>query len=139
LDTIDAPMAHELVFDANERVKLLEGAIRAYVAEKLKEISWYADQGEEVMFAESRSLADAAFSVAEVAGAAGLQSIGEIARGIGAMVENLFTSGVWHTDALQLHIGALALINEDGSGTTAENAHILERLRAMREAVGVVE
>jgi len=96
-------------------------------------------QGEEVLFAECRTLSDAALNVAEVAGAAGMDALGEVARGISAMVESLTTSGVWHSDALKLHLDALALINQAGGRMTEENKVILARLRGMRATVGVTE
>jgi hypothetical protein len=136
---IDAPTSDDLIADASMRVAQLEGAIRAYVAEQLKEIMAYANAGEDVLFAESRTLGDKALNVAEVAGAAGMDAVGEVARGISAMVDNLVSSGVWRTDALKLHLNALALVNRGGGERTPESDLILKRLRGMREAVGVLE
>ncbi|ACG79639.1 cheE protein [Phenylobacterium zucineum HLK1] len=139
LEAIQAPTAAELIADAESRVEALGDAIRTYVAEKLEEIRAFAEQSEDVLFAECRTLGETAMNVAEVAGAAGLEAVGEVARGISAMVDNLISSGVWHTDALRLHLDALALVNASGGGMTPENEVILMRLRGMREAVGVVE
>lgn len=139
LETIDGPTAAELVMDAECRVAQLSEAIHAYVEEKLKEILAFASQGEEVLFAECQTLSEAALNVAEVAGAAEMEATGEVARGISAMVDSLMTSGVWHSDALKLHLDALALVNQAGGGMSEENQTILARLRGMREAVGVVE
>ncbi|MFC3070607.1 hypothetical protein [Phenylobacterium soli] len=139
LETIDAPTAAELVNDAECRVAQLSEAIHGYVEAKLQEILVFATQSEEVLFAECQTLADAAMNVAEVAGAAEMEAIGEVARGISAMVEGLTTSGVWHSDALKLHLDALALVNQNGGGLTDENKTILARLRGMREAVGVAD
>jgi hypothetical protein len=135
----DAPTSDDLIADASMRVAQLEGAIRAYVAEQLKEIMAFANAGEDVLFAEARTLGDKALNVAEVASAAGMDAVGEVARGISAMVDNLVSSGVWHTDALRLHLNALALVNRGGGERTPESDLILERLRGMREAVGVLE
>lgn len=139
LDSIDAPTTAELLMDAECRVAQLSEAIHAYVAEKLREILAFATEGEEVLFAQCQSLSDAALKVAEVAGAAEMEAIGEVARGISAMVDSLMTSGVWHSDALRLHLDALALVNQSGGGMSEENKVILARLRGMREAIGVVE
>lgn len=139
LGSLEGPTSSELIAEADNRVAALNTAIRAYVGEKLREIMDYATQGDEVLFAECQALSEASLNVAEVAGAAGLGAIGEIARGINAMIDNLVTSGVWHTDALRLHLDSLALVSRDGGGMTPENETILQRLRGMREAVGVVE
>jgi hypothetical protein len=139
VQSLDGPQAHELIADADERVGLLGEAIRSYVAGKIDEIMHYASQGEDVLFAECRTLGEAAMNVAEVAGAARLETIGDIARGISAMIDNLITSGVWHTDALRVHLNTLALVNQRDGGRTPENDLILANLRSMREAIGVVE
>jgi hypothetical protein len=137
--TLDAPDADDLVMEAEARVGRLSDGIRAYVASKLDEIMGYATQGEDVLFAECRTLGAAALNVAEVAGAARLETVGDIARGISAMVDNLITSGVWHTEALRLHLKALVLVNQGDGGRTPANQQILARLRSMREAIGIVE
>lgn len=139
LDNLDAPTAAELVAEAEGRASKLSVAIRAYVEEKLADIMAFATQGEEVLFAECQTLSTAALNVAEVAGAAEMEAIGEVARGISAMVEGLVTGGVWHSDALKLHLDALALVTQAGGRLTDENKVILARLRGMREAVGVAE
>jgi hypothetical protein len=135
----DAPTAGELVAAAEGRVAGLEGRIRAYVAEKQKEIAAFATKADDILFAECRALGDAALNVAEVAGAAGLDDVGEVSRGISAMVDSLVTSGVWHTDALRLHIDALALLDQGAEADEAKNALVLQRLRIMREAIGIPE
>lgn len=139
LQTLDGPTTSELVADADARVSKLAGAIRSYVEEKLDAILAFAEQGEDVLFAECRTLSEVSLNVAEVAGAAGMEAIGEVARGITAMVDSLVTNGVWHSDALKLHLNALALVNQAGGKLTEENQVILTRLKGMREAVGVNE
>lgn len=139
LRSLDGPTAGELIADAEGRVEQLGTAIRAYVADKLDEILGFATQGEDVLFAECRTLGDTAMNVAEVAGAAGMDALGEAARGISAMIDSLVTNGVWHSDALKLHLDALALINLSDGRMTEPNRVILARLRGMREAVGVRE
>lgn len=136
---LDGATPAELIAAADGRVATLNAAIRGYVDDKLKEIMAFASQGEDVLFAECRTLADASLNVAEVAGAAGLDAVGEVARGISAMVEGLITSGVWHSDALRVHLEALALVNQAGGRMSEENEVILKRLRGMRQNIGVVE
>lgn len=139
LHSADAPTGAELVAAAEGRLANLQDRIRDYVAEKHKEIVAYAALGDDILFAECGALGEAALGVAEVAGAAGLVTVGEIARGISAMVDSLFSSGVWHTDALRLHIDALALVDPHASDGAPDSDRILKRLRTMREAVGILE
>ncbi len=129
--------AQVLIAEANARVEALGDVIRAYVREKLEVIALYGAADEAVLFAESRTLGDAARGVSEVAGAAGMDTIGEIACGICAMIDNLTANGVWHTEALKVHISALKLVNQGAVGRDAGNDAILERLTAVRAAVGI--
>lgn len=62
----------------------------------------FSEADELTVFSECRTLQAAAIAVAEVAGAAGMGAIGEIARGIYAMVDSLNTTGSIHIEALQL-------------------------------------
>ena len=128
-----------LISDADALVEALGDTLRAYVGEKLEVIAAYAAADEDRLFAESRSLGDAARGVAEIAGAAGMETTGEIARGICGMIENLVTNGVWHTEALKVHINALKLVNQRAVGRDAGNEAILGRLSALRAAVGVLD
>lgn len=138
LQAIDGPTVDELVRDAEARTRLLGEGIRAFVAEKLDVLSAYAARDEASVFAECLAVADCARSIAEVAEAADLRDVGEAARGICAMVENLISNGVWHSDALRLHLDALQLL-KDGSAAPESSQVILERLREMRVSVGVQE
>jgi hypothetical protein len=47
--------------------------------------------------------------------------------------------GVWHSDALRLHIDAIALLNQRIGAAPAEDDVVLSRLRNMRRAIGVSE
>lgn len=129
----------ELVDAAQSRVAQLEGAIRAYVDDKLPRLMSFADLREDDLFARCEALGRQALDVAEVAGAGGLQALGEVAHGIAAMVDSLRRHGVWHTDALQLHLNALVLLHPVSGGAPAEVEVMLRRLRNMRIAIGVTE
>lgn len=139
LSSLEAPTLSELANDAEARLARLEGAIRLYVHEKLREIAEYAAKPEEELFAECRSLANHALEVAEVASAGGLAAIGEVARGIKAMVDSLITGGVWHTDALRLHISVITVLNQQVGEGEPDDELVLSRLRNMRRALGVAE
>ena len=130
---------NQLIAEADARVGALRGVIRNYVAKGLEVIAGYATADESILFAESATLGDVARGVAEIAGAAGMETIGEIACGICAMIESLTTNGVWHTEALRVHINALKLVNQGAVGRDATDDAILRRLSAVRAAVGVLD
>jgi hypothetical protein len=129
----------ELVRDADGKVQDLSGEIRAFVQENLTPLLGYVGKSEDVLFADSRKLGGYARNIAEVAGAAGMEGVGEIARGISSMIDNLSASWLWHSDALKLHLDSLALMNQGAALDRDAQALVLNRLQTMRQAVGVVE
>ena len=131
------PTVDSLEAAAKARVATLKDKIQEYVAGQLALIAALAKEREEIIFAECLSLGAAAQAICEVAGAAEMESLGEAALGIHAMVEALVTQGVWHSEALKLHIDALALLAAHPDLPRPEVITTLERLKAMRERVGV--
>ena len=67
-----------------------------------------------------------------------MATIGEIARGLDAMVQSAAHGGVWRADAVRLHIQSLGMVDQTRPDRTGE-ATILENLRALRRAIGTVE
>lgn len=137
---IDAPNAQPqevLISKANANVEELGDAFRTHIRAKVSEILAYADQGDDVLHAEREGLGRAALSVAEIAGAANMEAVGEVSRGISAMLSDL-ASGGWRSDALLVHIRSLGLVSQLGP-PTAPDLLVLDRLAAMRKAIGVVE
>ncbi len=129
----------DLVAASEARVALLADKIREHVSAQVAQIVKIHDMGEEEMFAQCIEIGDAAMNIAETAGAAELQPVGEAARGIRAMVDSLVSSGVWHSDALALHITSLALLNGPTPPSAKETKAILKRLHDLRAAIGVAE
>ncbi|MBL8772013.1 MAG: hypothetical protein JNK30_11590 [Phenylobacterium sp.] len=138
LSGLGGASTNELVRDADQNVEDMGDQIREFVKENLAPLLTYAGKGEDVLFAESRTIGKHARNIAEVAGAAGMEGIGEVARGISCMIDNLGSSGLWHTDALKLHLDSLLLLTSSGV-PRGEQALILNRLLTMRQRIGVVE
>ena len=139
LGGIEALPAEKLVAAANTRVGLLRESLRAYVRSKVEIILSFTDASEVDLFTECAAIEDAALGVAEVAGAAGLAAVGEVARGISAMLASLRSRGAWHTEALRVHIASLAIVSQNGGAGSAENDLVNTRLAVMRRAIGIVE
>lgn len=129
----------ELVARSEKRVESLADDIRAFVAHQISRILCVYECGEVEVFGSCLEISDAAMNIAETAGAAKMEEIGEVARGIRAMVDGLVASGIWHADALALHIDFLALLNGGTPPTQAEARKTLTRLQSMRAAIGIVE
>lgn len=134
LDARDAPAAERLVGDAGARLASLREQLVVYVRAETNKVLIYGDAPEDQLFAESTALGEAALSVAEVAGAAGMAGLGEVARGIYSLTNAVRTQGFWHAEAVHVHIGALALLcrlGREDDGTVANQLH------AMRRSLGV--
>src|SRR5579875_3517803 len=129
--------ANELIASAEKRVADLGPSIRAYVFERVKAILAIVDDPSAAATGTAE-IGAAAMKVAEVAGAVGLASLGEVARGISAMVEAAGPDGAPRPDAFALHIDALRLLDRSGGHIDGEE-QMLARLRALRTAVGVPE
>ena len=128
-----------LVADCEKRLLLMKDELQAYVREQIREIVSIHAQGEDLMFARCKELGLAAMNIADVAGIAKLAEVGEAAHGIRAMIDSLVRKGVWHTDALELHITSLVLLSSEPAPSQEEIGRVLGRLRKMRAAIGVVE
>lgn len=126
-----------MIARAEDGVATLRGSIRTYVHEMRATIAVLARQSEELVFAESALISQAALDICDVAGSAGMEATGEAARGIYAMIDALVTRGVWHTDALKLHVEALSLLNADPPPPTEAVNKILADLQVMRDFIGV--
>lgn len=134
----DGRPAAELLAEAEARIVELAPQIAAFLDAEVDTLLALGMRPEEEVFAECRALSDCALRIAETAGAAGQPALGEAARGIRAMIESLFTGGVWHSDALQLHVEAVALIARSAP-PPEEQSRVLTRLQKMRERIGVME
>ena len=133
----DDPTVACLTRDAETRVGALRDQIRSHVAQQHAILAAYAAGPEEEIFANCREIALAARAISDVAGAADMESLGEVARGIFALISALRSKGVWHTDALKLHIDTLALLNRDTPPTRCDAGQMLKRLKGMRDWIGV--
>lgn len=139
LNSLGGTTTGELVAEAEKRVEALADQIQTFVAAKVQLILPYADHSDDRLFAECRTLADAAVQVAEVAAAAKLGAVGEITRGIANIVDGLLTLGVWHGEALRVHIRALQLVTQTQGRSAVDDGAIADRLCEMRISIGLGE
>lgn len=139
LDSPDGIAVEDMVANAEKRVARLAGDLHRFVGGCVDQIVAIHGEGEEALFAASLTVGDLAMNIAEVATGPRLEAVGEVARGIRAMVDSLVAHGVWHTDALNLHITSLDLLYGDQRPADAEVARVLTDLREMRLAVGATD
>jgi hypothetical protein len=136
---VDGVLPNELVSAAEARVEDMRESLEEVIAATLEEMLALGMQPEELVFADCREISRLALEIAEIAGAAGMTSIGEAARGVRIMIDSLFLGGVWHSDALRLHFEALQLLSSEPRPGPDEETAILARLQRMRQRVGVRE
>ena len=139
LEGSDGVSFDEMVAASAAGIETLLPSIREFVRARIIELTKIFEEGEESMFGRSAEIGALAMNIAEVAGAARLPSLGEVARGICAMVDSLLSAGVWHSEALNLHITSLTLLNAGIPLPPDEIKKMLNQLREMRRAVGVLE
>lgn len=135
----DGPSAVSLIADADARVAALADSIRAFVADRIALIAPYADRAEDELFAGCKDIGEPAMNIAEVADAAGLDAVGAVARGVCVMLDGLISLGVWHTEALCIHLRALRLVGDPDGPTSEEGRRIIEDLLALRRSIGLPE
>ena len=134
LGSSTAPTADELMVAAQANVETLADDLRAYVENECTELlAKAARPGEE------QSLSQTALNIAEVAGSAGLAAMGEVARGIRAMIVSRAEGHGWDNQAFQLHLVTLARFRAGSGDMTPENAELLKGLEAVRHKIGVPE
>lgn len=133
------PTAESLIADADARVAALADSVRAFVDARIAVIAPYADRPEDELFAACRDIGAPAMDIAEVADAAGLDAVGAVARGVCVMLDGLVTLGVWHTEALCIHLRTLRLVAAPGGPTGEASQRIVEDLLAMRQSLGLPE
>ena len=78
-------------------------------------------------------------NIAEVAEAAGLDAVGAVARGICVMLDGLVGRGIWHTEALRVHLRALALVHGQSGRPESAGDAIAEELQSLRLSLGFSE
>lgn len=135
----DGPTVDSLIADADARVALLTDRIRVFVAGKVALVAAYAEQSEDALFAGCRDIGEPAMNIAEVAEAAGMGAVGAVARGICVMLDGLVTRGVWHTEAMRVHLRALTLVGGQGGGPGSPPLTIVEDLRTLRRSLGLTD
>ena len=121
----DGPTVDSLVSDADARVALLADRIGIFVAGRVAILAGWAEQPEEALFGGCKSIEEPAMGIAEVAEAAGL--------------DGLVSRGIWHTDALRIHLRALTVVHAESGQPGSANLMIVEELQSLRASLGFTD
>jgi hypothetical protein len=93
-------------------------------------------QDEADIFAQSREIGWLALKIVESARLADRPQLADTAEGVWEMIEALSTRGVWHTEALRIHVEALLALTADTALDEPHRRVIAQELLRMRAAVG---
>lgn len=93
-------------------------------------------QDEADIFAQSREIGWLALKIVESARLAKRPGLADAAEGVWEMVEALTTRGVWHTEALRVHVEALLALTSERDLDESHRQVIARELLRMRAAVG---
>ncbi len=135
----DGPTVESLVSDADARVGRLADSIGAFVAGKVVVLAAWAEQPDETLFADCQAIGEPAMNIAEVAEAAGLDTVGAVARGICVMLDGLVSRGIWRPEALRIHLRALSLVHGQSGQPGSDGRAITRELLALRLSQGFTE
>lgn len=96
-------------------------------------------QDEADIFAQSREIGWLALKIIESARLACRPELADAAEGVWEMIDALSSRGVWHTEALRVHVEALLVLSSRLEVPAAERQVIARELLHMRAAVGAAE
>lgn len=124
-----------LVKRAEAAVDALRPESEAALIADLKALIDACEQPEIEIFAMAGDLRVMACHLLENALQAGRRDVARISEGVVDLIEALFTSGVWHTEALLLHTAALKVLASGVRLSEADLARIQEELARLRDAI----
>lgn len=136
LSGMDRKAFAEHVQNAEREVERIAPILSESIEGDVQALIRLCRQDEAEVFGQCREIGWLALSIVESAGLARRPELAEAAKGVWEMVQALSDRGVWHTDALALHIDTLQTLTS-GSQIDAESmAAMVRALLAMRTAIG---
>lgn len=93
-------------------------------------------QDEADIFAQSREIGWLALKIVESARLARHPELADAAAGVWEMIDALSTRGVWHTEALRIHVEALLALTSEAGADPSQRRVIAHELIRMRAAIG---
>lgn len=136
LSGMDHKAFAEHVQNAEREVERIAPSLSESIEGDVQSLISLCRQDEAEVFGQCREIGWLALRIVESAGLAQRPELAETAKGVWEMVQALSDRGVWHTDALALHIAGLHALTS-GRPIDAEGMAAVGRaLLAMRTAIG---
>jgi hypothetical protein len=136
LSGMDRKAFAELVQNAEHEVQLIAPKLGESIGGDVQALIRLCRQDEANIFGQSREIGWLALRIVESARLADRPELAEAAEGVWEMIEALSARGVWHTDALKLHVEALQVLSGDENVTLDRRETITQALRTMRQTIG---
>lgn len=133
----DGKTFEELVAAAEANVERLQPLGLSILRDKVRELVVLCERPEDIVFGDSPEVARIAMHVAEDADQVGDADIAQTARGVCAMMDALFDDGVWHSEALEVHVQALKVLASPLPLSQSQKITIQRELFQMRQSIGV--
>lgn len=136
LSSLDRKAFAEHVAAAEQQVQRVTPILGESIEDDVLALIRLCRQNEADIFAQSREIGWLALKVVESARLANQPQLAETAEGVWEMIEALSTRGVWHTEALRIHVEALLALTSDPALDEPHRRVIAHELLRMRAAVG---
>lgn len=133
----DGKSFEDLVAAAEANVERLKPLGVTVLHDKVRELVELCERPEDIVFGESPLVARIAAHVAEDAAQVGDDEIAQTARGVSAMMNALFEQGIWHSEALEVHVQALKVLASHLPLSQSQKITMQRELFQMRQSIGV--
>jgi hypothetical protein len=136
LTSLDRRAFAEHVEAAEREVQRLAPVLGESIEGDVQALIRLCRQDEADIFAQSREIGWLALKIVESARLARRAELADAAEGVWEMIEALTARGVWHTEALRIHVEALLALTADTGLDRPDRRVIAGELMRMRTAVG---
>lgn len=120
---------------AREAVQEITPALVGSIEGDVRTLIRLCRQEEAELFGHCREIGWLALKVVETARLGGRPALAEAAKGVWEMIDALSMRGVWHTEALRLHVDALNALTPAAANGEAGQA-MADALLRLRERLG---
>ncbi len=133
---MDRKAFEERVKNAEQEVERIVPSLSQSIKGEVQSLIRLCRQDEAEVFGQCREVGWLALSIVESASLAKRPELAEAAKGVWEMTEALSNRGVWHTDALVLHIDTLETLISGSPIDADSRTAMVRELLAMRTAIG---
>lgn len=136
LSSLNRKAFAEHIEAAEREVERIAPVLGASIEGDVQALIRLCRQDEADIFAQSREIGWLALKIVESARLARRPELADAAEGVWEMIDALSARGVWHTEALRVHVEALLALTAEPGIDPVQKQVIARELIRMRAAVG---